>query len=328
MAASVVVCTWQGASEDPPEERDAALTLARRITGAVGAELRWLIVGAAPEGHLATAAAQGVAGVDHISEDLSDERPDALTEAISQYCAQRQVEVLLFNQGFGTRVVAPRVAQRLGAGVVMNALDVEVTESRFDVTASAYGGDTRVVYELDRSRTAVMALLPNAIEAEALEAGAAEPPVTEVAVDLGGIEERIRVIEAAHSEGPRLEDAEVIVAGGRGLGSEENLELVEQLATALGGMSGVSRPLVDMGWIDSSHQVGLTGKFTRPGLYIAAGISGATQHMVGCTAAKTIVAINTDPDAAIFSHARFGIVGDCNEVLAELARAVKDTGAS
>lgn len=329
MAASVVVCTWRGASEDPPEERDAALTLARRIAGAIGAELRWLIVGAAPEGHLATAAAQRVAGVDHISDpDLGDERPDALTEAISQYCAQRQVEVLLFNQGFGTRVVAPRVAQRLEAGVVMNALDVEVTESRFDVTASAYGGDTRVVYELDRARAAVMALLPNAIEAEALEAGASEPSVTEVAVDLGGVDERIRVIEAAHSEGPRLEDAEVIVAGGRGLGSEENLDLVEQLAAALGGMSGVSRPLVDMGWIDSSHQVGLTGKFTRPGLYIAAGISGATQHMVGCTAAKTIVAINTDPDAAIFSHARFGIVGDCNEVLAELVRAVKDTGAS
>lgn len=328
MAVSVVVCTWQGASEDPPEERDAALTLARRIAGALGAEVRWLIVGQAPEGHAAAAAAQGVAGVDHIADpSLGDERPDALTEAIAQYCAGREVAVLLFNQGFGTRVVAPRVAHRLGAGVVMNALDVQVDDDRLDVTASAYGGDTRVVYELDRSRTSVIALLPNAVEAEAAEGGA-EVPVTGIEVDLGGVQERVRVIEAAHSEGPRLEDAEVIVAGGRGLGSEENLELVEQLATALGGMSGVSRPLVDMGWIDSSHQVGLTGKFTRPALYIAAGISGATQHMVGCTAAKTIVAINTDPDAAIFSHARFGIVGDCNEVLAELVRAVNESGAA
>lgn len=329
MAASVVVCTWQGVREDPPEERDAALTLARRVAAEVGAELRWLMIGAAPDGYLTVAAAQGVTGVDHIPDvDLGDERPDALTEAITQYCGTRQVEVLLFNQVFGSRVIAPRVAHRLGAGIVMNAIDVDVVDDRLDVTASAYGGDTRVVYELNRTTASVMALLPNAIEAEALDGETVEPLVTEIDVDLSGVSERVRVIEAAHSEGPRLEDAEVIVAGGRGLGAQENLELVEQLADTLGGMSGVSRPLVDAGWIDSSHQVGLTGRFTRPGLYIAAGISGATQHMVGCTAAKTIVAINTDPDAAIFSHAHFGIVGDCTEVLAELVRAVKDSGAS
>lgn len=329
MAASVVVCTWQGVREDPPEERDAALTLARRVAGALGAEVRWLMIGAAPDGHLSTAAAQGVAGIDRIThDDLGDERPDALTEAIMQYCSGREIEVLVLNQDFGSRVIAPRVAHRLGAGVVMNATDIDVVDDRLDVTASAYGGDTRVIYELDRSSPSVIALLPNTIEGEALDGDTVEPPVTEIDVDLSKVSERVRVIEAAHSEGPRLEDAEVIVAGGRGLGAQENLELVERLADALGGMSGVSRPLVDAGWIDSSHQVGLTGRFTRPGLYIAAGISGATQHMVGCTAAKTIVAINTDPDAAIFSHARFGIVGDCTEVLTELVRAVNDSGAS
>lgn len=328
MTASVVVCTWQGVREDPPEERDAALTLARRVAGEVGAELRWLIVGEPAEGFLAAAAAQGVSGVDVISgDDLGERRPDALVEAIAQYCSARQVEMLLVNQNFGARVVAPRVAQRLGAAVVMNAVDVDVVGDRLDVTASAYGGDTRVVYELNRSAPSVVALLPNTIEPEAA-AEATQPVLDEIAIDLAGVQERVRVIEAARSEGPRLEDAEVIVAGGRGLGSQENLDLVVQLADALGGMSGVSRPLVDAGWIDSSHQVGLTGKFTRPGLYIAAGISGATQHMVGCTAAKTIVAINTDPDAAIFHHARFGIVGDCTEVLPELVRAVNQAGGS
>lgn len=327
--ASVVVCTWQGVRADPPEERDAAFTLARGVAAEIGAELRWLMIGDPVEGHLDAAVSQGVVGIDHVAgSDLRDDRPDALTEGITRYCDGRRVEVLLFSQGFGTRVIAPRVAARLRAAVVMNATAIAVTGEHLEVTASAYGGDTRAVYELDRSRPAVIALLPNAVEPETVDGGSVEPSLETVEVDLGGVVERVRVVDPAHSEGPRLEDAEVIVAGGRGLGAQENLELVEQLAEALGGMSGVSRPLVDAGWIDSSHQVGLTGKYTRPGLYIAAGISGATQHMVGCAAAKTIVAINTDPDAAIFSHARFGIVGDCTEVLAELTRAVKDTGAS
>ena len=137
------------------------------------------------------------------------------------------------------------------------------------------------------------------------------------------MEERIRVVEKAKLEGPRLDAAEVIVAGGRGLGAPENYQLIVELAEALGGMPGASRPIVDEGWVDSSHQVGLTGTITRPGLYLAAGISGASQHMAGCSAAKTIVAINTDADASIFRYARYGIVGNCLEILPELIRAAK-----
>jgi electron transfer flavoprotein alpha subunit len=143
-------------------------------------------------------------------------------------------------------------------------------------------------------------------------------------VDLSTVEERIRVVERAQAEGPRLEDAQIIVGGGRGLGSAANYQLVEELAEALGGMAAASRPIVDDGWADPSRQLGLTGKIARPALYIGAGISGASQHMVGCSAAKTIVAINNDPDAAIFRYARYGIVGDCLEILAELTRAVRE----
>ncbi|MCZ7526895.1 MAG: electron transfer flavoprotein subunit alpha/FixB family protein [Acidimicrobiia bacterium] len=167
------------------------------------------------------------------------------------------------------------------------------------------------------------ALLANAVSPRPVEPAAAASPVTcDVAVDLDGVEERVRVVEAAKAEGPRLEDAEIVVAGGRGLGVSEHFALVEELAGKLGGLAGASRPLVDDGWIDASRQVGLTGRITRPRLYLAAGVSGATQHMVGCSAAKTIVAVNTDPDAPIFRHARYGIVGDCVEVLRELIRAV------
>ena len=133
------------------------------------------------------------------------------------------------------------------------------------------------------------------------------------------------MVEKAHFEGPRLEDAQIVVAGGMGLGNKENFHLVEELAEALGGMAAASRPAVENGFIDASRQVGLTGKITRPVLYIGAGISGASQHMVGCSAAKTLVAINTNADAAIFRYARYGIVGDALEVLPEITKAVRAT---
>ena len=151
----------------------------------------------------------------------------------------------------------------------------------------------------------------------------ATPTINDFSVDLSSIDERIRVVERTPEQGPRLEDANIIVAGGRGLGSADNFQYVEALAEALGGMAAASRPIVDDGWADRSRQIGLTGKVARPALYIAAGISGASQHMAGCSAAKTIVAINRDPDAPIFRYARYGIVGDCIELLTELTNAVK-----
>jgi electron transfer flavoprotein alpha subunit len=326
-----VVCTRIGLRDDPVEESEAALTLGRNIAACTGAELRWLVLGPAPDCLADIAARHGVASVDRIQHEKIDAGlSDAVVEALAQYCNARPVALLLFSQTFETRVAAPRIAGRMDGSVVMNAVDVGVAgASGFEVTAAAYGGDTRVVYDVAGERLCVVALLANALPA--LPVGSSEvtqPAITDVAVDLADVAERIRVVQAAHAGGPRLEDAEIVVSGGRGLGVAENFALVEELAGALGGLAGASRPLVDDGWIDPSHQVGLTGKITRPRLYLAAGISGATQHMVGCSAAKAIVAINTDADAAIFRHARYGIVGDCVEVLGELIRAANEMGVS
>lgn len=326
MAGSVVVCTWPEAHGDPTAMWEASLTFGRRVADSLGAELRWLVLGGLPSNATELAARQGVSAVDHVNEaDLGPKRPDALVATVEQYVAANPTAVVVTNQTFDGRTISPRIAARLGAGVVMNTFAVEVGDSAINVTAGAYGGDTRVVYELDRSRVAVLSLLTGMTQPEAA-ATASSPVVNEVSVDISGVSERVRIVQEAHIEGPRLEDAETIVAAGRGIQSADNLALVEDLANALGGMVGVSRPLVDVGWIDSSHQVGLTGKVTRPVLYIAAGISGATQHMVGCMASKTLVAINTDPDAPIFRRARFGVVDDCLELLPELTRAVKALG--
>ncbi|MBW2372551.1 MAG: electron transfer flavoprotein subunit alpha/FixB family protein [Deltaproteobacteria bacterium] len=321
----VVVCSWSDGQGTIAVGSEEALSLGRKVAGALGSELHWLVLGPQPEGLLETAGRFGVASVDRIENAaLEAFAQDAYVEALAQYCNQESPALVLFSQAPDTRLVAPRLAGRLGAGVVMNVVDVTAgDDGGLEATASAYGGDTRMVYELSGAPAYVVALNTTALLAEPAEAGPTSPECRTVAVDLSGTQERIRVIERPRAEGPRLEEADIIVSGGRGLGSPENYKLIEQLAEAVGGLAGASRPIVDEGWVDSSRQVGLTGKITRPALYLAAGISGASQHMAGCSAAKTIVAINRDPDASIFRYCRYGLVGDCLEILPELIRAAK-----
>ena len=318
---TIVACTF--GAPDASGETEELLTIARTLSASQDAELRWLVVGPASRPAIEElGAAYGITTIDHVDDPkLEAVTPDASVEALAQYCASRTPATLLLSQTFDARLVAPRLAGRLNATVLMNALEVEVADNALLVTASAYGGDTRAVYELSGDRLNIIAMMPNATTPE--PAPGSTPVIEDVAVDLSATEERIRLVERNEEEGPRLEDAQIIVSGGRGLGSADKFALVEELADALGGLPAASRPIVDDGWADSSRQIGLTGKIARPSLYVAAGISGASQHMAGCGAAKTIVAINSDPDAPIFRYARYGIVGDCVDVLGELTRALR-----
>jgi electron transfer flavoprotein alpha subunit len=316
---SVVFCSWGDVLEGGSVE---ALTLARKLAAATGAELRWLVMGGAAEGAEEIAARFGVTALDVISDPkLAGFGSDTVLAALAQYCALTAPKTLIFNQSARARAIAPALAGRLGVAVVMNAFAVAHSGAALDVTATAFGGDTHVVYRLPAAVN-VIAVVTTSLLAEPA-AQATQPQRRQVTVELAAVEERFRVMASPKTEGPRLEDAEIIVSGGRGLGSAQNYELVKQLADQLGGMWGASRAIVDDGWVDSSRQVGLTGKITRPGLYVAVGISGASQHMAGCSAAKTLVAINKDADASIFRYARFGIVADCLEVLPELIKAAK-----
>lgn len=314
----VVVCTW-GTSGGAEE----LLTLARSVATALDATLGWLVLGPLPHDVTDIAGRQDVAVVDHVEDErLQSFGGDVAVAAIADYARQHDFTLMLVPQTFDARVLAPRVAARIDAGVVMNGLAVTVEGGALAVTASAYGGDTRVVYALAGDGRFVVGVATSALTAE--PAPKAATAVTKhCMVDLSGVAERVQVVARSEAVGPRIEEADVIVAGGRGLGEKDNYRLVHELADALGGMAGASRPIVDEGWAEPARQVGLTGKITRPTLYIAAGISGASQHMVGCAAAKTLVAINRDPDAAIFRYARYGIVGDCLEILPALTRAVK-----
>lgn len=316
---TVVLCTWGDALEGGTEE---ALTVARQHATAINTPLNWLVIGSAAGAAEVIAGQYGVDKLDRLSDPkLNGFGPDILVAALAQYCEQQSPTTMLFNQTFQAREIAPRLAGRLNVPVVMNAIALEADNGALKVSATAYGGDTHAVYQL-KAEVAVISVVTTAVVAEAA-ASPADVEVRTIAVDLSAVQERFTVTSAPQTSGPRLEDADIIVSGGRGLGTADNYQLVVELADALGGMHGASRAIVDDGWIDSSHQVGLTGKITRPGLYLAAGISGASQHMAGCSAAKTIVAINKDPDASIYRYARYGIVGDCVEILPELSKAAK-----
>lgn len=336
--SSVYVCTWNAAERPLGDVDKEALTLGRKIAADMDAALELVAVGGACASAIADAGRFGAVAVDTIeSSKLEEMSADVYVAVLELWFAVAKPRLLIMNQSFDARVIAPRLARRVRAGIIMNGVDLEASsdlipdlaheheEDHIRVTTSAFGGDTRQVYALTGADAFIVCVNDNACEpVEADAAAVVTPEVRPVTVDLSGIEERIKVVERpAAATGPKLEDARVIVAGGRGLGEVANFRLVEELAEAMGGVAGASRPIVDDGWTDSSHQVGLTGKITKPTLYIAAGISGASQHMVGCCASKTLVAINTDPDAAIFKHARWGIVGNCVEILPELTKAVK-----
>ena len=320
---AIVICTWGEDRTGLPAGAEEVLTLGSNLSRSLDVEMNWLTLGESAPGIADIAAQYGVATLQQIDDPkLTGIPSDAAVEALAQYCEQVSPRVVMFNQAAATRTIAPRLAGRIAGTVIMNATELTDDAGTLQVTASAYGGDTRVLYEWAGEGTLVVSVSANAVTAESPDAGTS-PAREGVAVDLTSVEERIKVVEAAKSEGPRLEDAEIIVSGGRGLGAVENYKLIRELAEAMGGMAGASRPLIDEGWVDSSHQVGLTGKITKPTLYVAIGISGASQHMAGCGAANAIVAINKDAEAAIFKHARFGIVGDALELLPELIRAAK-----
>jgi len=189
-------------------------------------------------------------------------------------------------------------------------------------TAAIFGGAARAVYRIN---AAPAVLTPTAGAAEAPSRGERAGTVEPLTLTPRS---KVRVLRPPRTpEGPRLEDAEVVVSGGRGLGEAKNYALVRELATALGGMPGASRAIVDDGWASPAEQVGLTGKIVTPRLYMAIGISGASQHMAGCANAGTLVAVNSDRGAPIFRFAQLGIVDDCLAVLPELIRLAKQRAA-
>jgi electron transfer flavoprotein alpha subunit len=220
--------------------------------------------------------------------------------------------------------VAAGLAARLGAGLNWDLVDLELRDGALVGKRPAL--QDSVVAEVTWKGEPRIALVRSGTFEPAETGGDAE--VEDVPVALEDFSTKAVMVERAHaeSEGPSIEDADVIVAGGRGLGEPDKFALLEELAGALGGAVAATRAVVDAGWYPYSAQVGQTGKTVAPKLYVACGISGAIQHKVGMQGAGTIVAINKDPNAPIFEYADVGVVGDLHEIVPKLTALVKERG--
>ena len=245
-------------------------------------------------------------------------RPQAY--ALEQLVNEHAPELILFSTSYDARDVAGRLQARLGSALMSNATDV-TGDAR--AQTQIFGGSRIVDVALEGPPPHLILIRPKSFVAEAVGGGTEVVPV-----DVG-IPEVLRAAKRLErhreeTKGPKLEEAKVVISGGRGLQDASNFKLLEDLAAAIGDAAvGASRAVVDAGWVPYSYQVGQTGKSVRPEVYIAVGISGATQHIVGMKASKRIIAINKDADAPIFRMADLGIVGDALTIVPQLIEAIR-----
>jgi electron transfer flavoprotein alpha subunit len=232
-------------------------------------------------------------------------------------------DAILLGSSYDGRDVAGRLSAKLDVPVITNVVDLELDGDTLVGTEPVFGGTTDVKTKATNEGLKVFLVRPKSFAAEPSGGGAAA--VAELAVPDTGATGAARVTNRHVEEatGPKLDEAAIVVAGGRGLGESDKFEMIEQLAKLLKGAPGASRAIVDAGWVPYSYQVGQTGKVVKPTVYIAAGISGATQHMVGMKGSKNIIAINKDAEAPIFGIADLGIVGDVHKVLPKLIEALQ-----
>jgi electron transfer flavoprotein alpha subunit len=232
-------------------------------------------------------------------------------------------DLVMFPQSYEGRDVMSRLSVKLDRTVLTNNTEITIDGDSVKVTTPVFGGTKLVTTTFTGAGPHLVAFRPKSFAAES--AGGAAPEVVAAPVpDLGAA--GAAAVQAVHVEehtGPKLDEADIVVSGGRGLGEAGKYELIENLARVLRGAPGASRAIVDAGWVPYSYQVGQTGKVVKPTVYIAAGISGATQHMVGMKGSKNIIAINKDKEAPIFGVADLGIVGDVHKVLPKLIEALE-----
>jgi electron transfer flavoprotein alpha subunit len=289
----------------------------------LGGEVHGVAIGSGVREAAAKAGAYGATKV-WVADDaaLDAPLPQPRVDVLASLVRDQGFDTVLFAASVLAADVAAGLAARLDAGLNWDLADLREQDGRLVGRRPALGDS--VFVDVGWGDGPKLALFRSGTFDPVETGGSAQ--VEDAAVSLEEHSKAATMIEQAHaeSEGPNLEEADVIVAGGRGLGGPENFTLVEELAKALGGAVGATRAVVDAGWYPYSTQIGQTGKTVAPKLYVACGISGAIQHKVGMQSSGTIVAINKDPNAPIFEFADFGVVGDLHQVVPKLTELVRE----
>ena len=314
------------------EHRDGALrraslevvSEARRLADQMGGDTKVesILVGAGVAPLAATLAAHGADCVHVVdAKELGSYATEGYARVVAQIISNEKPKVVLIPFTAMGKDLAPRVAARVGAGLVTDAVKLTLKDGKLQARRPMYAGKTFATVEWV-GEPAMATLRPNVFPLAAADAARKFETVT---ADVDVADQRAKVVSMQATAAGKIEltEAQTVVSGGRGLKGPENFHLVEELAAALGAAVGASRAVVDAGWVDHHYQVGQTGKTVSPSLYIAAGISGAIQHLAGMSSSKVIVAINKDADAPIFKVANYGLVGDIFEILPKLTAAVK-----
>ncbi len=303
------------------------LGIGRKLADDLGQELSAVLVGSGVSGSAQEAITFG-ADKAYVVDDqlLKDYLTDSYVLAMEKVAQQAMPQVLIMGQTDVGRDLAPRLAFKLGTTVVMDCLELAIDpdSKRLLQTKPVYGGNAQAVFtsETDPQMVTIRTKAMTPLEPDTSRKG--EVINIDAGLEASAIRTKVldKVVEEV--EGIRLEDAQAVVSGGRGIGSVEGFKQLEELAKLLKGAMGASRPPCDNGWVPDTLQVGLTGKIIAPELYIAVAISGSSQHMSGCSGSKNIIAINKDAEANIFREARFGIVGDWKKVLPAFTEKVKE----
>ncbi|HKS27994.1 MAG TPA: electron transfer flavoprotein subunit alpha/FixB family protein [Pyrinomonadaceae bacterium] len=301
-----------------------AIAAGQALGKALGQEVTAVLLGSGVEGLATEVAAYGLSKVVYAeNEKLKDYTPDGYADAMERVVRALNPQYIVMPHTYLVRDFAPKLAARFGKGLISDCIRAQVEGGRVTFSRRIFLGkiDADVVAEGEAPIFATFQ--SGAYRGDQAERGAAAASVETMAVEVGEVRMKPEAPFQEVKQAVDLSKADVIVAVGRGIKSKDNLALAEQLAAALGGDIAASRPICDAEWLPIDRQIGSSGQTVAPKLYIALGISGAIQHLVGMKNAQTIVAINKDPEAPIFDIADYGIVGDLFEAVPVLTEEIK-----
>ncbi len=299
----------------------------RKLADDLGQELSAVLVGSGISNLAQEAIAFGADKAYTIDDPLlKDYQTDSYVSVMEKVVGQVMPQILLLGQTSIGRDLAPRLAFRLDTAASLGCLELAIDpQSKLLLqTKPVYGGNAQAVFTCQSLPQIATVRAKTMAPLEADKSRKGEVIKVDAGLDPAAIRTKVLEKVAEKVEGIRLEDAEVVVSGGRGIGSAEGFTQLEELAKLLKGAVGATRPPCDNEWVPAGAQIGLTGKIVAPDLYIAVALSGSSQHMSGCSGSKTIVAINKDPEANIFREARFGVVGDWKKTLPAFTEKLKE----